>query len=93
MGTVQACHVRVPCWLSSHAPPAPPAPPPSGRLQVWEEGSLSGRRVFVLPAKPAGDRLEAPPALVARIVREQLGVPPPQGEPQLEYDWDLGQLL
>ncbi len=62
-------------------------------LQVWEEGSLSGRRVFMLPSKPAGDGLEAPPALVARIVREQLGVPPPEGEPQLEYDWDLGQLL
>ncbi|KAL4447836.1 hypothetical protein ABPG75_005055 [Micractinium tetrahymenae] len=75
--------------------------------QVWEEGSLRGRRMWVLPCDApsssppdmaassggAADSIEVPPALVARVLREQLGAPAPQDEPRLEYDWDLQQLL
>lgn len=60
-------------------------------LPCGQAGGLQG--AVGHPPGGGGGGVEAPPALVARILREQLGVPPPRAEPRLEYDWDLEQLL
>lgn len=57
--------------------------------------AASGEAAGTAPPPPNGygGDAEALPALVARVLRERLGVPSSQDEPRLEYDWDLGQLL
>lgn len=64
-------------------------------MLVWEEASMGGRKVAVLPTPPVNASthdMHVSASLAAAALQQHLGTAWEKPEPRLEYAWDLEQL-